>query len=288
MFFMLLGIDPEPWRPEDTLGLMRVLSYQMNHGGQHPAIRQLLASISRHTSNPRLLVIDGYIVTDCGASTVGEDDALRWSRTDLDPNTGEEWPPTRPNEPTRPAAADGPTANSTAGRSGVGPQVAIPEALLMATLAGQPEESELPTQGQGSNWWALSSDRTSTAGPLLANDPHLSVRVPCIWYESHLSAKDTGLHTTGVMVPGFPCTIIGHNEHVAVGVTLGYTDTEDLFVERFIGKKDPLLGHSTSYLHGGLVKEVSTRTEQISVKGQDEPVSTQVEQATRPSVACGF
>ena len=40
-------------------------------------------------------------------------------------------------------------------------------------------------------------------------------------------------------------------------MTLGYTDTEDLFVERFVGKSDPRLGHSTSYMHAGLVKEVS-------------------------------
>ena len=42
----------------------------------------------------------------------------------------------------------------------------------------------------------------------------LQVGVPCIWYESHLSASNTGLHTFGVQIPGFPCTIIGHNQHV--------------------------------------------------------------------------
>jgi len=255
MFFMLLGIDPEPWRPEDTLGILRVLCYQMNHGGQHPAVRQLLANI------------------------IGEDDALRWSRTDCDPTTGDEWPPTRPNPPPPPSppstpppassdsggADDGgggsggggaPTANPTsAGAAAAAAE--IPEGLLLRTLAGQPSELELPTQGQGSNWWALGADRTSTGGPLLANDPHLSVRVPSIWYtttrkplfdaisllgitnhlprqardrskakladslrryESHLYAKESGLHTAGVQMPGFPVTIIGHNEHVCAGV----------------------------------------------------------------------
>lgn len=43
-----------------------------------------------------------------------------------------------------------------------------------------------------------------------------SVRVPSIWYESHLYAKETGLHTAGVQMPGFPVTIIGHNEHVCI------------------------------------------------------------------------
>jgi hypothetical protein len=45
----------------------------------------------------------------------------------------------------------------------VGLQVAIPEAVLLATLSAQPAESELPTEGQGSNWWALGASRTSTA-----------------------------------------------------------------------------------------------------------------------------
>ena len=244
-FFMLLKIDPEPWRPEDTLGILRVLCYQMNHGGQHPAIRQLLANI------------------------VGEDDALRWSRTDCDPTTGKEWPPTRPSAAAGRASV--PTANPTAQYS-AGCATTVPDELLRRTLAGQPSERDLPSQGQGSNWWALGSERTSTKGPLLANDPHLSVRVPSIWYESHLHANDTGLHTAGVQMPGFPVTIIGHNEKVCIGVTLGYTDTEDLFIERFVGKKDARLGHSTSYMHEGLVKEVQTHEETIAVKGETEPV----------------
>ena len=127
----------------------------MNHGGQHPAIRQLLANI------------------------IGENDALLWSRTNLDPVTGEEWPPTRPNEPKPPPPpSDGgkPTANPTAAYSQRhGERVKIPDALLRAVLEGQPSEADLATQGQGSNWWALGAARTSTQGPLLANDPHLGV-----------------------------------------------------------------------------------------------------------------
>ena len=244
-FFMLAGIEPEPWSPVDTLGILRVLCYQMNHGGQHPAIRQLIANI------------------------IGEDDAHRWSRSTRDP-AGPEWPPTVPTEPAEPdhtGSTGAPKPSPASARS----RAPVPEALLHATLAGQPSERELPTQGQGSNWWALGAERTDSGGPLLANDPHLSVSVPSIWYESYLEAKDTGLRTKGVQVPGFPCTIIGHNDDVAVGVTLSYTDCEDLFIERFIGKVSPELGVRTSYEHGGLIREAVTRTEHITVKGQSEP-----------------
>ena len=269
-FFMLLKVDPEPWRPEDTLGILRVLCYQMNHGGQHPAIRQLLANI------------------------VGEDDALRWSRTDRDPTTGKEWPPTRPSplesratpksQRKQSNAEDVPTVKPAATTSARF-ATAVPDDVLLRTLAGQPSEREIPSQGQGSNWWALGTERTSTGGPLLANDPHLSVRVPSIWYESHLHAKETGLHTAGVQMPGFPITIIGHNDHVCIGVTLGYTDTEDLFMERFVGPKDPRLGHSTSYMHEGLVKEVATYEERIVVKGEAETVMTVAETVHGPVVS---
>ena len=46
MLFMLLGIDPEPWQPEDTLGILRVLCYQMNHGDRKTTthLPQLLIS----------------------------------------------------------------------------------------------------------------------------------------------------------------------------------------------------------------------------------------------------
>jgi penicillin amidase len=82
-----------------------------------------------------------------------------------------------------------------------------------------------------SNNWAVSGKRTLSGRPLLANDPHLSPSTPSIWYMACLNAP--GLHVAGVTVPGTPGIVIGHNEHIAWGMTDVIADVQDLYVERF-------------------------------------------------------
>ncbi len=85
------------------------------------------------------------------------------------------------------------------------------------------------TEGLGSNNWVLSGQRTATGAPLLANDMHLGMGVPSIWYENHLVAGD--LNLTGVTLPGAAGIVAGHNGHVAWGFTNGFPDVQDLYVE---------------------------------------------------------
>jgi len=82
----------------------------------------------------------------------------------------------------------------------------------------------------GSNNWVLAGRRTATGRPLLANDPHLQLEFPGIWYEMHLVAAD--LDVIGVTVPGTPFVIIGHNTRVAWGLTNTGADVQDLFIDR--------------------------------------------------------
>ncbi len=60
---------------------------------------------------------------------------------------------------------------------------------------------------------------------------HLLVSLPALWYEVHLNAP--GMHVTGVSLPGVPMVLVGHNERIAWGMTLAFTDCEDLFIEKF-------------------------------------------------------
>ena len=60
----------------------------------------------------------------------------------------------------------------------------------MRTATGSGGLGEPAETGAGSNWWALSGDRTETGKPLFANDPHLATRVPTLWYEVHLEEVD--------------------------------------------------------------------------------------------------
>ena len=83
--------------------------------------------------------------------------------------------------------------------------------------------------GAGSNNWVISGLRTSTGQPLLANDMHLSLTIPAIWYENHLYAED--LNLSGITFPGIPGIIAGHNSNVAWGYTNGFPDVQDLYME---------------------------------------------------------
>jgi len=83
--------------------------------------------------------------------------------------------------------------------------------------------------GIGSNCWVLAGSRTVTGAPLLANDMHIVMSLPCIWYENHLVCSDYNI--VGITAPGVPNIIAGHNGHVAWGFTAGLSDVQDLFIE---------------------------------------------------------
>ena len=85
-------------------------------------------------------------------------------------------------------------------------------------------------EGMGSNNWVVSGARTASGKPLLANDPHLTMSAPSIWYLAHLSAP--GLDVIGATLPGLPFVVIGRNARIGWGVTNTGPDTQDLFIEQ--------------------------------------------------------
>ncbi len=82
----------------------------------------------------------------------------------------------------------------------------------------------------GSNAWAVHPSRSASGRAILAADPHLSLSVPSVWMENHLCGG--GLHVTGASFPGVPGVLIGHNEHIAWGITNSGIDAQDLYIER--------------------------------------------------------
>ena len=80
---------------------------------------------------------------------------------------------------------------------------------------------------RGSNNWAVAGSRAADGGALVANDMHLGLRVPNIWYRVRL-VVDGGADVTGVSLPGVPAIIAGSNGHVAWGFTNSYGDFQDL------------------------------------------------------------
>ncbi len=82
----------------------------------------------------------------------------------------------------------------------------------------------------GSNNWVVSGEHTASGLPLLANDPHLEIQMPAIWYEVGLHAP--GWDVTGFSFAGVPGVVIGHNDKIAWGVTNSGPDVQDLFIEK--------------------------------------------------------
>src|SRR5205085_3429462 len=93
-----------------------------------------------------------------------------------------------------------------------GPIARMPGSEDLRTLLGEPRGTEI-----GSNNWVVSGARTVSGKPILANDPHLGVRNPSIWYLTHLAGA--GFDVEGYSIPGAPGVVIGHNPHIAWGVT---------------------------------------------------------------------
>jgi penicillin amidase len=127
----------------------------------------------------------------------------------------------------------------------------------------------LGADGWGSNNWVVSGDRTATGAPLLANDMHLALSAPCVWYENHLVCGD--MNVTGITFPGVAGVLAGHNGHVAWGFTNCPADVQDLYVERLRSTENG--GVQCEYQ--GEWYDAQVVREEIAVKG-DETVVEEV------------
>ncbi|MSO74094.1 MAG: penicillin acylase family protein [Alphaproteobacteria bacterium] len=128
-----------------------------------------------------------------------------------------------------------------------------------------------PPDGQGSNNWVLSGNHTASGKPMLANDPHLSLTTPSLWYLAHLSAP--GLNVIGATLPGIPAPVLGRNQRIAWGFTNTNPDVQDLFIETI----DP--SEPKKYLTPSGPAPFVERTEIIHVK--DKPDITLIARETR-------
>jgi penicillin amidase len=112
---------------------------------------------------------------------------------------------------------------------------------------------------KGSNFWAVSSEHTENGFPLIANDPHLSLDYPSVFYPAHVATED-GLNIAGVQFPGAPITAQGCNESLCWGSTVHPVDETDFYFESiktnsfglpthtvYQGQEEPLVWMFQSY-----------------------------------------
>lgn len=124
----------------------------------------------------------------------------------------------------------------------------------------------------GSNNWVVDGNRSETGMPLLANDPHLEISLPPIWYEIHLNCLS--INAVGVSLPGVPLVIIGHNDSIAWGITNSAVDAQDLYMEKLNSSQD-------MYLEGDEWKPLRKKEELIRVKGQVNPERMEIDWTAR-------
>ncbi len=118
-----------------------------------------------------------------------------------------------------------------------------------------------PNPFNGSNNWVVSGEKTTSGQPLLANDPHLGLGTPPIWYETHLNSPEYNVN--GVIFAGVPGIIVGRNESIAWGVTNVGPDVQDLYIE----KRNP--DQPTEFLYNDQWEKAKVLDETIAVKDAD-------------------
>jgi len=127
----------------------------------------------------------------------------------------------------------------------------------------------------GSNNWAVDGAHTASGVALLANDMHLSIAVPIIWYRASMVFPDplqpsTSAHVTGVTLPGLPSLVVGSNGHVAWGFTNTGGDWSDLVridrdphdAQKYLAPDGPKafdVYHETIAAKGGVAKTLEVR-----------------------------
>lgn len=128
-------------------------------------------------------------------------------------------------------------------------------------VAGEFNPDLLPHEFNGSNNWVVSGAKTASGLPLLADDPHLGLDTPSIWYQMHLQSPEQNVG--GVIFAGVPGIILGHNEDVAWGVTNVGPDVQDLYIEK------PNPENPTQFMYDGEWEQAEVRDEKIGVKGEE-------------------
>lgn len=237
--FSILGDTPAPWTPLDTLAYGRVVALSLDNTWYLKYTRAMvLAKLgpqatsalfpSYPTENPTLFTSAGFAAPLTQSPQV---------------------PPAVPV--TNPLASV--PAGDRAAFARLAPQL-LRGAEVVHALLGDISDA------LGSNDWVVDGTKTVTGKPLLANDPHLGISMPAIWYEVGL--RGGGLDVIGFSFPGVPGVIIGHNQSIAWGVTNVEADDTDLFMERL----DPT-NHPGMYLYRGMWRPLDSHTETLKVRG---------------------
>lgn len=140
-------------------------------------------------------------------------------------------------------------------------------ALNKTDLSSAPFEASYEAPAEGSNAWVVAPAKSATGRPILASDPHRAYTAPSLRYITHLSAPQ--LDVIGAGEPALPGISIGHNGHIAFGLTIFSIDQEDLYVYA-LNPANP-----GQYQYQGQWEAFTVLRETIAVKG-GKPVEAEL------------
>jgi penicillin amidase len=250
--FTLLHYKPSPWQPADTL----MISCYMYRTLTDTRKRELDRAIVTAKVGPELArdlfsqdaAMDHFVVGDPNAGK----DAKGAAANSDDEDDEDEMDTEDVLKAEREVEA----------RPGVEDEADLTSVLAKNVSEWLERSQRDIRQSLGSNNWVVSGEHTATRRPLLANDTHLELTLPSIWYEVHLTAP--GWNVKGFDLPGSPMVVIGHNDRIAWGFTNNGADVLDLYIETF----NP--ANPDEYLVNGQWKKADIYDEVIHVKGQPD------------------
>lgn len=260
--------EPEPWQPEHTLTWLKIMAYDLGQNLQTEldTLRLMRAVGTGLTEDffPEYRDEMPYIVTGAELERSGVGEAAEAGNGGGNAGGG------NGAEASADGAAGGapapaPTARTGTARTGTARRGGTDLGALLdgAGLPEVPAFGDGP--GLGSNSWVIGGSRTESGMPILANDPHLGIQMPSIWYEVGLHSEEEDLDVAGFSFAGAPGVIVGHNKTIGWGVTNLAPDVQDVYIER-INPEDP-----TQYRVGDEWRDMELRTERIPVAGREEP-----------------
>jgi penicillin amidase len=242
--FSFLDYAPEPWSVRDSLAIARLQAWHLSGDSQ----RELLAIA---------------IAAERGEEAVSL----------LMPGL-ESWGPYIINPEQRDYSGERATLRAPEQSAVLRPELRRAALALLHAGSASPLG---PNLGIASNNWVVDGTKTASGLPILCNDPHLQLPMPGVWMELRLESPS--FDVTGVVMPGIPAVILGHNRSVAWGMTTTLADVQDIYIER----PDPTAPESRYAVPGGSAS-YRIEKERIAVRGGGrDGVTDTVEVAVRIS-----
>ncbi len=225
--FMILGHQPEPWQPWQSLMTVKLMALTLG-SNMSKEIRRL-ALASKGFNNKEI------------------DDLVRYHPQDN--------PPPMPD--LRALYGFPPTGKPIK-------EVKLKVGRLALNIPGF--DLAWPIGVTASNNWVVAGSRTKSGKVLLANDPHLGLTSPSIWFLNHLSWQENGVtkNLVGVSMPSIPLIMLGRTDHTAWGFTTSNLDSQDIYIERI----NP--GNPDEYLTAEGWKSFEKREETIKISGKPD------------------